>query len=211
MGASVIRSSRPKATSCRTLRLILYESSSRVKYFSIHLFAQVFHLVSGEHAFTGLVQGGLVYVRAIDPYLVVSDAIAELVQEHDGDRVGLLARGAAGAPDTDGIAFQLAVQQPGDDLGPQRVPGLLVAEELGDVDEQRVEQPAVLLRVRLQELQVFLVGLELVLVEPLVDAADDAGPFVVPEVVATLLEDLLQERVQVAIGFNRGLSTHLRH
>jgi hypothetical protein len=84
-----------------------------------------------------------------------------------------------------------------------------VAEELGDVDEQRVEQPDVLLRVTFQEFPVFFVGPNLVLVETLVDAAGDAGPFVIPEVVATVLEYLLQERVQVVIGFNCGLSFHL--
>ena len=53
---------------------------------------------------------------------------------------GLLAGGAAGDPDADVAVCALALEQLGDDLSRQRVEGVRVPEELGDADQQLVEQ-----------------------------------------------------------------------
>jgi hypothetical protein len=64
----------------------------------------------------------------------------ELALEHHGQRVGLGAEGAAGAPDADLPAGGVAPDERGDDRPPQRLEVLLEAEEMGLTDREIADQ-----------------------------------------------------------------------
>jgi hypothetical protein len=72
---------------------------------------------------------------------------AERLGDHDGLRVRLLPRGAAGAPDAHLLARPLALDDLRQDVGREEVPGAVVAEEARDVDEDRVEEAREFVRV----------------------------------------------------------------
>ena len=73
-----------------------------------------------------------------------------VLAQQDGERVRLLAGGAAGHPDADVVPGALALEQPGHDDLLHRLERLGVAEERGDADQQVAEQQHRLLAVRLQ-------------------------------------------------------------
>ena len=66
---------------------------------------------------------------------------ADRLQQADGDRVGLLARRAAGDPDPHRRIGRPVLEDPGGELVRERVEGRRVAEERRHVDEQVLVQP----------------------------------------------------------------------
>ena len=114
----------------------------------------------------------------------------------DGHRIGLLAAGAAGNPDADGIVVRLVRQQFGQDLVLQRLKRLRVAEEIGHPDQQFLEQDVRLALAFLQVAHVVRDVVDLVDVHPPLDPAADGVLLVEREIVvgpgAKDDEDLLQ-------------------
>ncbi len=77
-----------------------------------------------------------------------------LFAQQDGDRIGLLAGGAAGHPDADLLVRALALEELGNDEGLKRVKGIRIAEEIGHADQQVAKQRPSLVRIRLQPLDI---------------------------------------------------------
>ena len=90
----------------------------------------------------------LVDVGGIDLHPPPERLDAELLGQDHGERVGLFARRAAGAPDSDGAVGSAAGQHVRDDLRLHVSPHFRIPKEARDVDENRVEQQAELLGMR---------------------------------------------------------------
>src|SRR5204863_497403 len=73
--------------------------------------------------------------------------LAEGVEHEHRDRVGFFSRRAARRPDAE---IGLRGAEPAE-MGPEGVPRFEVAEELGDVDRERVEQLLILARVAIEQ------------------------------------------------------------
>jgi hypothetical protein len=104
-------------------------------------------------------QGVVVHVGGVDLHAPAKRFRAERLAEGHRERARLFARGAPGAPCTDRCIVALGRQDARNDLGAQELPGGGVAEESGDVDEERVEQPRELRRIDFQVIEVIGVGL----------------------------------------------------
>ena len=150
------------------------------------LLADVGGDVGGIDAGARLVDGVMVEVGGEDLQVEACRG-REFLQhfaEDDGERVGLLARGAAGRPRPQHGALGVGGQQRGEDLGAQLLPDLGVAEEAGDADQQLLEQEVGFLRVVAQVAhEVADVG-ELVQPHAALDAAVERALLVVREVMA---------------------------
>ena len=119
-----------------------------------------------------------------------------LGQQHR-DRVRLLARGAPGHPDPD-LAPGL-LEQPGQHVPLEHAERGGVSEEVGDVDEQVVEEPLGLGRVLAQVAEVGRERVGADHVEPSLQSSQDGGALVVGEVVAG---PGAQQRQDVADGLD---------
>ena len=82
----------------------------------------------------------LVDIRGEDLHLHRGADFPGPLGQQDGQAVGLLAGGTAGNPKTDRIVLAATVHQAGNDLPGQQGKRLLVAEELGNVDQKIAEQ-----------------------------------------------------------------------
>src|SRR5207245_9289926 len=85
---------------------------------------------------SSLAQGLLVDVGGIELDPLEKALLAQRLAEQDGRRERLLSGGCPGAPDPDVAALG---DNPGQDVLGHVIPGLLVAEEIGDVEEDLVE------------------------------------------------------------------------
>ena len=103
----------------------------------------------------GVARGGeglLVDVGAIDLDRVGVGRLAEVLGQEHGDRIRLLAGGAARAPDAQTATLRRVVDEPRNDVVGERFPRVRVPKERGDVDEDRVEERDVLDGIRIEEL-----------------------------------------------------------
>jgi hypothetical protein len=87
----------------------------------------------------------LVDVGRVDLHAPLEVLVAERLAQEHGDRVRLLPGRASGAPHADRLVGRLGRQQLRQARVAQVLPGRRVAEEVRDVDQQRVEQRRVLL------------------------------------------------------------------
>src|SRR5205085_4710206 len=102
----------------------------------------------------------------------------------------------AGAPDPDRRIRRARAEQARHDLLSHVLPRLRIAEEGGDVDQQRVEQLDELLAVELKMVDVVVVALDPQRLHSLGDAALDARALVPREVKAAGLPDELEQAVE---------------
>ncbi|MGC4120345.1 MAG: hypothetical protein QM765_38340 [Myxococcales bacterium] len=130
-----------------------------------------------------------------------------LAEDH-GQRVGLLAGGAARDPGAQHAAGGAAGEQRRQHLPLQVLPGRRVAEEAGDADEQLLEQQVDLAGVVAQEAHVVGDGVDLVQAHAPLDAAVEGALLVEREVVAGLRaqqdEDLLQGALRLLLERDLG-------
>ncbi len=116
--------------------------------------------------------------------------------QHDGYRIGLLAGGAAGHPDPQRPVGRPLRQHPGQ-LLLEDPEGLRVAEEVGDVDQQVLEQRLHLLRVLPDVGGIIRHPLHLVDGQAALDAAADGVLLVAGEIVAGLGLDGAQHLLHI--------------
>ena len=109
-----------------------------------------------------------------------------LGQQH-GDRVDLLAGGAAGNPDAHRIAGSLALEQVRNDFFFQYLKGLGIAEEVGHADQQVAEQQRRFHPVLTQVLDIVLDIGQPQCLHPALDAAQESVVLVAPEIVPDLV------------------------
>ena len=102
----------------------------------------------------GLGERLLVDVGGVDLHPVPELVGPEHLGQQHRQRVRLLAGGAAGAPHPDRLRRALAGEQRRETSRAQELPGLGVAEEAGDVDQDRVEQRGELVGVDLEVVEV---------------------------------------------------------
>src|SRR5262249_2800463 len=118
-----------------------------------------------------------------------------LGQDH-GQRVRFLAGGAAGAPDADGAVRPAAGEYARNDLRRQVVPRLRVSKEAGDVDEDRVEEEAELLRMGLEVALIAVVRIHADGLLPLLDTTHQARPLVGGEIEAARALQVFEQRLE---------------
>ena len=127
--------------------------------------------------------------------------------QQDGEGVGLLAGGAARAPDPDHRACRLVGEEAGEGQVFEGLERRRVPEEVGDADEQIPEERLHLHRRLLQVAHIGLDGVDLMHGHAALDAAVDGAGLVLGEVVAGLGaqqdEDLLQRIFQLG-GWDGG-------
>src|SRR5262249_29372105 len=109
---------------------------------------------------------------------------AQRLGELDRDRKRLLAGRAAGAPDPDVVAGPLARQNRGNDRLLELAPGLLVAEEAGDLDQHGRYERVELARLAIEQIQILLIALALAIRHAPLDAPAQGRPLVVAKIKA---------------------------
>ena len=132
---------------------------------------------------------------------------AEHLGERHRETVGLLAGRAARAPHPDRVVGPAFGEHRGNDLLTEVEPCLGVAEEAGDVDQDRVEQRAELVGVDLQLVDVLAVLRHTDLAHPVPHAPHETRALVAGEVEAARLLEVAQQPLEVVV--RRGLAlTH---
>ena len=120
--------------------------------------------------------------------------VVEILEQRDGDRIGLLAGRAGSAhPDAHGGLPLLALEEAREDLGAQRLERIVVAKEVGDADEHVLVQRAQLASVGLDQLEVVPEAFDLVQEHAPLGAALDRRQLVLAEVGARSGADEPQE------------------
>ncbi len=107
-----------------------------------------------------------------------------MLGEEDGHGVGLLARRAPGGPHADGVVRALPLEELRDDLRFQNRERAHVAEEVGDRDEEVLEEVPRLVAVGLEEVGVVVERVGPDDVEPALQPPQHRAPLVAGEVVA---------------------------
>ncbi len=126
----------------------------------------------------------VVDVGAENLHLAIDAGRGHGLLEQDGQRINLLAGGAAGHPHPDRVIGVPVLQERGKDRRAQRLERFGIAEELGDADEQLAEQQIGLVRSLSQALDVGGDGIDLQHLHAPLDAADQGILLVAGEVVA---------------------------
>ena len=149
-------------------------------------------------------EGVLVDVGGIDLHIEFARVLTQLVCDQHRERVRLLARGAAGAPDAEALVRGRLFDQPGQHRLPHLVPRLGVAEEARDVDQDDVEEGLVLVGVAVEVVDVGGEAGHVELRHPMADAAEERKLLVLAEVEVVfgveLLEQTLELRVRDVLG-----------
>ena len=107
------------------------------------------HLALAVRALAGGGETLVVHVGRVDLDPVPELLRAEDLRHRDGQGVGLFAGRAAGAPDAQRGVGPAGREQGREDLLPQVLPGIRIAEEPGDVDQDGVEEGGELIRMHL--------------------------------------------------------------
>src|SRR6266446_1414532 len=126
---------------------------------------------------------GFVYVGGEDLHLGRRLDPVHVLAQKDRDRVGLLAGGTADYPDAYLISRVLALEQLCDDRGLEQAKGRIIAEEIGDPDQQVPQQRPDLVRVLLQLLDILLEPRRLNHLHPALYAALKRAVLVFAEIV----------------------------
>ena len=122
--------------------------------------------------------GILVEIGGVEQYLEFPMRIIHAFAQQYRDGIGLLAGGAACHPDAEHVILRLARKQLRQDVLLQRIESLLIAEKIGDVDQQFLEQGLRLIRMLLEVACIHLPVLDVVHGHAPLDAAAD-GAFLV--------------------------------
>ena len=130
-------------------------------------------------------------------------AFVEQFLQHHGDRIGFFTAGATGHPDAKHTAGRLGGQQGWQDADFQRNEGLGIAEEVGDVDQQFLEQRLDFSGVVLEKARIDGQIVNGVLRHAPLDATADGAFLVEREIVAGGAAQLQQDLVDAAEGFFR--------
>src|SRR5439155_9471677 len=149
-------------------------------------------------------EGVVVDVGRVDLHAPLEPRLAERLGQQHRDRVRLLARGAARGPDAKRRLVLAFVEQARDDLVRDDLPGLGVAEEAGDVDQDRVEELGELLAVLAEVVAIRLpVGCADRL-HPLLEPAHQRRAPVAGVVEAALVADVLEQLLELRVGRAHG-------
>ncbi len=197
IGASWIRSCRPKITERRRSFWNDEAVVARLEVLPEQVGGDRLDLLGAVGGEPGPAERPLVDVGGVDLDPVAERPDADRLGQDHRQRVRLLARGAAGAPEPDRPVGGLARDQAGDDLLGHRLPRPRVAEEGRHVDQDRVEEVRELVGVDLQVVDVVGVALHADHVHPLGDAAHQARPLVPREVEAAGAAEVLQQQLEV--------------
>ena len=166
-----------------------------------------FHLLRRIAREARLAERFLVDIGGVD-----LDALAEGIHayglgEHDGERVGLLSRGAARRPNAHAVVAALRGEQARHDLLAQVVPRRRVAKEGGDVDQDGVEEVREFLGMHLEVVAVVAVVRHRQRLHAPLDAPHQARTLVAGEVEAALLLQELQQRLELrVVGFRHSVT-----
>ena len=152
-------------------------------------------------------QGVLVDVGAVDLDVVLALRAGERLRNEHRERVGLLARRAARAPEAQAAGRGGLPDEVGQDALADDAPGVGVAEEAGDVDQDDVQELGELLVVPVEEPQVVLETVDVDLAHPPAHAAQERALLVLPEVEVVLEVELVEELAEPGVG---GLGAVLR-
>ena len=129
-----------------------------------------------------------------DGLLLVS--FLDQLAQHDGHRVGLLAGGTGRHPDPEGVLALHMILKVAAELRLERLEGLCVPEEAGDVDGEILKQRLDLVWRVFQPSQVHRDVGDLLALHAPVDAANQRGPLVAREIVAGARPDQPQDALQ---------------
>ena len=138
---------------------------------------------------------GLVDVGGEDDRLRPYLQPRHLLEQQNGDRIGLLAGGAAGGPDAHRVGSFLVLEQLRNDLLRERSERFRVAEKRGDADQEIVEQLDDLLAVGAQALDIIVDVAQLEHLHAALDPAQEGAFLVSREIVTELVAQDLADRL----------------
>jgi hypothetical protein len=133
----------------------------------------VVELLRREERFARLGECFVVHVGRIDLDALPESVAAEGLEEQHCHGVRLLSGRAAGGPHADRLLVALGLEDGGEHFRRKQIPRLLVPKEPGDVDQDRVEELGVLLRMGLEVVLVVLVRRGPDRLHPLLEAAHE--------------------------------------
>src|SRR5262249_19047782 len=137
--------------------------------------------------------GFLVDVGRVDLDALAKRLRTERVGEQHREAVRLFARGATGTPDADRSGAAATVEDARDDVGCEEFPGLRIAKEARDVDENRVEEQREFLRVRLEVVAIAQVFVDAGRLHALLHSPPQAGSLVRGEIEAAAAPQVLEQ------------------
>ena len=147
----------------------------------------------GVRAHPRLGQRVVVQIRGVQLHALLERFDADGFGKHDGERIRLLAGRAPSAPDADGVRRQLLGDERWNDLLAHVVPGQIVSEERGHVDEERVEKARVLRGMRLEVADVGTEAVDADRAHALRQTADQADAFVSAQVEAAGAMEVVEQ------------------
>ena len=136
--------------------------------------------------------------------------IAEVLEQHDGHRVDLLAGRASGNPDADRLAPGLVCQHLHQVFVLERLERIRLAEEPGDVDEDVLVERLQFRRISLEVLEVLLEALQFAQDHAAEDPPLDRRVLVEGEVHAARVLEQAKDLVQLRVVFEGRLDGGLR-
>ena len=141
-----------------------------------------------------------VHVGREDPHVERVDLVAQGVGDDHREAVGLLARGAACRPDPELVVVLARVRdQLRDDRRTELIEEILIAEELGDLDQEARGEAPVFLRIALDEPDVVAELRHRGCDHPPLQPAQDRGPLVAREVDPAAIPKLVEEGPEQAL------------
>ena len=109
------------------------------KVFMPEVFRHGLDLPGAVTALAGPAESFFVHIGSIDLDPLAERFLPHGLAQHHGHGVRFLARGAAGAPDSDRVVVFLLGEDFGNDFLTQKLPGRRITEKAGDVNQKGVE------------------------------------------------------------------------
>src|SRR5262245_22220638 len=185
------------------LRVENVAAADELKIFVAQLFGHRLDFLDGVGRLPG--DGERILVRVggvnLDPLLEIF--LAESFSHEERDGIGLLARGAARAPDSNQIIRFFVGQYPRHDRFRKTFPRGRITKKGSDIDENRVEECREFFGMNFQIVDVVGKGINIEGLHALRYPAHQAGPLVAGDIAAEAMAQVFNQMLKLDVGFGR--------